>query len=142
MWNYKDKIITSINDVEKDAIGFIYIIENLTNGKHYLGKKFLYSNRKKNFTKKEIAAMENKRLKKWKTITTESDWLSYCGSSKPLLEDIKNGHQIAKFIITFCKSKIALTYQEVKHLFLYNVLENDEWYNDNINGRWFKGNIT
>lgn len=142
MWIYNDTEIKSIQDIPEGAIGFIYIIENLTNGRHYLGKKSLYSNRKKALTKKEIEALENKRLKKWKVVTTESDWFSYCGSSKPLLEDIKNGDKIAKYIIKFCNSKISLTYQEVKHLFLYDVLENEDWYNDNINGRWFKGNIT
>lgn len=140
-WQYKDNIIENINDVPEGAIGFIYLIFNVTKNKMYIGKKFLFSERKKNLTKKEIDALENKRLKKWKTVKTESNWLEYCGSNKQLLEDINNGDVIQKYIQKWCYSKIQLTYEEVKLLFKNEVLEKDCYYNDNINGTWYRGNI-
>lgn len=142
MWDYNDIIIEKIQDFPEGAFGFIYLIQNLTNGKYYIGKKSLYSERKKYLTKKEIALLENKRLKKWKLVKTESDWLTYYGSNKALLEDIKNSNVIKRSILKICFSKTQLTYEEVKHLFLHKVLEDEMSYNDNINGCWFKGNIT
>lgn len=140
-WTYNGNIIENINNLPEGAIGFTYLIVNLTKKKQYIGKKFLFSERKKNLTKKEIAALENKRLKKWKLVKTESDWLTYNGSNKQLLEDIQAGDEIFKVILKVCFSKIQLTYEEIKALFINEVLEKETYYNDNINGTWFRGNI-
>jgi hypothetical protein len=141
MWIYKGQIIESAEDLPRDVVGFIYVMTNKESGRRYIGKKYIYSERKKSLTKKEIALLENKRLKKWKTVITESDWLTYTSSSKDVNEEIKNGQEFYREIIEFTYSKIQTTYLEVKLQFVYNVLESDEWYNGNINHHWFKGNI-
>jgi hypothetical protein len=41
-WRYKDSIITEIDQIPiPNAIGFIYIITQLSTGKRYIGKKLL-----------------------------------------------------------------------------------------------------
>lgn len=141
MWIYKEKVVESIADAPEGAVGFCYLITNLDNGKKYIGKKYLHSNRKKALTKKEIEALPNKRLKKWKMVKTESDWMTYDSSSKDLKDDISQGAQITKEILEFTFSKMYTTYLEVKLQFINNVLESDDWYNNNINSSWFRGNL-
>jgi len=141
MWMYNNSEVKSIEDVPEGAVGFIYLMVNMNNGKKYIGKKYLYSERKKALTKKEIAELANKRLKKWKTVKKESDWLTYSSSSEDIKADVKAGHLFTKVIIEFTFSKIQTTYLEVKLQFINNVLESDEWYNNNINSSWFRGNI-
>lgn len=140
MWKYKGKNIKSIEDMPEGAYGFVYILEvkDKENKKRfYLGKKNLFFERKVSLTKKEIAALANKRLKRYKYVTKESDWYEYEGSCKPLNEDIKNGAKIKKTILEFCFSKRELTYKEVKYLFQYEVLERDDFYNKNIMNRFY-----
>lgn len=141
MWIYKEKEISSVSEVPDGAIGFVYLLTNLSNNKKYIGKKFLYSERKKALTKKEIAELPNKRLKKWKTVKKESDWLQYDSSSEEVKKDMVAGDMFRKEIIEFTYSKIQTTYLEVKLQFINNVLESDDWYNNNINSSWFRGNI-
>lgn len=143
MWKYKGKNIKSLKNIPEGAYGFIYLIEvNFNNQKRfYLGKKNLFFERKVNLTKKEIEQLPNKRLKKYKYVVKESDWLEYTGSNIQLNEHIKEGAKIKKTILEFCFSKRELTYKEVKYLFKYEVLEKEEYYNENINRMWFKGNI-
>lgn len=141
MWRYEGRDIESIDDIPEGAIGFVYLLTNIESGKKYIGKKFLYSERKKALTKKEIAALESKRLKKWKMVKSESDWLTYSSSSKDIQEEIKNGAQFYRDILHFTFSKLQTTYLEVKLQFVNEVLESEDWYNNNINSSWFRGNI-
>lgn len=141
MWIYNEQIVRSIEDVPKGAVGFCYLIINMENGKKYIGKKLLYSSRKKALTKREIADLPNKRLKKWKMVQKESDWLTYNSSSEALLQDIAAGNQITKQILEWTYSKTYTTYLEVKLQCIHEVLEHDDWYNNNINSTWFRGNL-
>lgn len=141
MWIYQGENVKNIEDLPEGAIGFVYLIVNHDNNRAYIGKKNLYSERKVNFGKKEIAQLTNKRLKKYKYITKESDWLTYNGSCKDLLEDIANGANIGKIILDVAFSKMQLTYLETKYLFNHDVLESDKFYNENILSKFFKGNI-
>ena len=141
MWIYNEKEIKSIEDLPKNAYGFIYLITNTDIDKSYIGKKNLYFTKKTPLGKKEIAALPDKRSKKYKYVEKESDWLSYTGSCIALNEDIKEGANIEKEIIEVCFSKRELTYKEIKNLFLYEVLESNKFYNESINRMWFKGNI-
>lgn len=140
MWTYQGQPINSITEVPEGAIGFIYLLTNQSSGKKYIGKKYLYSERKKVLTQKEKALPENKR-KKYKYLKTESDWLTYNSSSKDIKAEIKEGAQFSKEILYFTLSKIQTTYLEVKLQFVHEVLERDDWYNNNINSSWFRGNI-
>lgn len=140
MWLYQGKEIQSIEDMPEGTIGFIYLLENARTGKKYIGKKALYSERRKALTKKEKELPENKR-RKWKYVKTEANWKDYNSSSKEVLEDIESGEVFFKNIIAFASSKTQLTYLEVKLQFVNEVLETEDWYNNNINSSWFRGNI-
>ena len=140
-WLYKDKRMECLEDFPKETYGFIYITIHEPSGKSYLGKKVLYHNVKKKLTKKELAEQTG-RGRKPTTVTTqkESDWKTYYGSAKPILELIKQGKQkdFSRKILCMVNNKKLLTYYECKYLFQLGVLENsDEWINDNIQGRFF-----
>jgi hypothetical protein len=141
-WLYKDKRMECLEDFPKETYGFIYITIHEPSGKSYLGKKVLYHNVKKKLTKKELAEQTG-RGRKPTTVTTqkESDWKTYYGSAKPILELIKQGKQkdFSRKILCMVNNKKLLTYYECKYLFQLGVLENsDEWINDNILGKFFR----
>lgn len=136
-WKHNSKNITSIDNMPEGTIGFIYLL-TLSNGKYYIGKKNIYSTRKKNFGKKKIAQITDKRLKKYEYITTESNWKTYNGSSELLKILPDNISVINRKILAFAKTSKELTYLETKYLFLNNVLEDKDFYNQNILGKFFK----
>jgi len=141
MWLYKKKVIENIEDFSQDTFGFIYIVTHKPSGKSYIGKKSLFHNVKKKLTKKEIAEQTGPgRKSATKVVAKESDWKTYYGSAKPILELIKGGKQeeFTREILKLVPNKKLLTYYECKYLFEYGVLENPEgWFNDNIQGRFF-----
>lgn len=141
MWLYNEKVINSIEDMPQDTFGFIYIVTHKPTGKSYIGKKSLFHNIKKKLTKKELAEQTGPgRKSTTKVVVKESDWKTYYGSAKPILELIKDGKQeeFTREIIQLVPNKKLLTYYECKLLFQYGVLENpDKWMNDNIQGRFF-----
>jgi hypothetical protein len=141
-WLYKDKRIESIEDFPEGTFGFIYITVHEPSGKTYLGKKSLYHNVKKKLTKKELAEQPITRGRKslTTTIQKESDWKTYYGSAKPIVELIKQGKQkdFIRKILYLAPNKKLLTYYECKYLFKYEVLEKpEEWLNDNILGKFY-----
>jgi hypothetical protein len=141
-WLYKDKRIESLEDFPEGTFGFIYITIHEPSGKAYLGKKSLFHNVKKKLTKKELAEQPVTRGRKslTTTIQKESDWKTYYGSAKPIVELIKQGKQndFVRKILYFAPNKKLLTYYECKYLFKHEVLEKpDEWFNDNILGKFY-----
>ena len=141
MWLYKDKKITCLEDLLTGTYGFIYITSHITSGKSYIGKKVLYHNVKKKLTKKELAEQTGPgRRATTTTIQKESDWKTYYGSAKPILELLKQGKQdeLKRKILCLSPNKKLLTYLECKYLFKYEVLENPkDWFNDNILGKFY-----
>jgi hypothetical protein len=141
MWLYKEKVINSLEDMPQDTFGFVYIVTHKLSGISYIGKKSLFHNIKKKLTKKELAEQTGPgRKSATKVIVKESDWKTYYGSAKPILELIKGGKQeeFTREILQLVPNKKLLTYYECKYLFEYNVLENPEGYfNDNILGKFF-----
>lgn len=131
--------IGQIKSICPEAIGFIYEV-TLSNGMKYVGKKNLFSVRKQKLGKKELAKITDKRLKKYKVVTKESNWKSYYGSSSRVKDAVKGGLEIInREILAFATSKQSLTYLETKHMFAREVLERgDEYYNDNILGKFYK----
>lgn len=118
MWNYEDREFKE-EDIGT-AVGFVYLIENLTNGKHYIGKKL--------FTKSKSFQKNKKRKKK----RVASDWVTYTGSNEQLNLDIASGHKIQKHILHLCPSKGWMSYLETKEIIDRNCLLSDLYYND-----WF-----
>jgi hypothetical protein len=140
-WLYGDKRINNILDFPKGTFGFIYVTTHQPSGKSYLGKKVLYHNFKKKLTKKEIAEQTGRGRRSTYTLTSkESDWKTYYGSAKPIVELIKLGKQndFTRKILCLAPNKKLLTYYECKYLFKYEVLEKpDEWFNDNVLGKFY-----
>jgi hypothetical protein len=103
-----------------DHFGFVYQITHIESGKSYIGCKHLF------------------RYKKTKRIA-ESDWKSYCSSSKELKPHIQElGKKAFTFVILMlCRNKRDLYYNEMRLQVDMNVLESDMFYNLNIGGRRF-----
>jgi hypothetical protein len=141
MWLYKDKVIDSLEDFPEGTYGFIYITTHNPSGISYIGKKSLFHNIKKKLTKKELAEQTGPGRKSTsKVVQKESDWKTYYGSAKPIVELIKDGKhsEFTREILQLVNSKKLLTYYECKYLFKYSVLENPiEYFNDNILGKFF-----
>lgn len=141
MWLYKEKVIENIEDFPQDTFGFIYIVTHKPSGKSYIGKKSLFHNIKKKLTKKELAEQTGPgRKSTTKVVAKESDWKTYYGSAKPILELIKDGKQqeFTREILQLVPNKKLLTYYECKYLFINGVLEHPHgWYNDSILGKFY-----
>ena len=135
VWQYKDGEV-STKSPPQSVYGFVYEL-TLKDGKKYISKKAFWGTTKKNLTLKEIEALPNKRLKKWKYVTKESKWRSYTSSSKIF----GSREVVEKRILMVAKSKRHLTYLETKYMFQHNVLEVDEYLNDNISGKFFRDNL-
>ena len=141
-WTYNKKEITSINQLEKEIMGFVDRIDHVPSNKSYVGKKFLVFTRKQKLGKKELKLFEGQkgRPPKFKIVSKESDWKTYWSSNKQLLELVKNEpkENFKRTILHFATSKKELTYFETKYQFLYEVLEKpNEFFNDNILGKFF-----
>lgn len=123
-WTFNDKPFNS-EDI-KDFVGFVYMIECLSDGKKYIGRKYFYSVRK--------VAGKSRRVRK------ESDWKKYYGSSKELKELVKQQGEknFRRIIISLHTTEGDCNYTEVKLQFKMDVLERDDYLNDNINGKWHR----
>jgi hypothetical protein len=132
-----------ITDFPENTIGFVYQIE-YEDGTKYIGKKNLYSvktlpilkngkirpNAERIFTIGTGERIYHDRIKK------ESDWQTYNGSHKLC----KNKIPKEKLILAYAYNKYQLTYLEAKYLFIYEVLEKEEFINDNILGSFYRSN--
>ena len=122
---YQGKSVESIDD---EYEGFVYLITNLKTNQKYVGKKLA----KFKTTKPPLKGRKNKR-RGYK----ESDWREYWGSSDRLNEDVKNlgEENFSREILYFCKSRAEMSYIEAREQFDRRVLETDEYYNGIINVR-------
>ena len=135
--NENEVVFDSINAFPDNAYGFVYII-SFEDGSFYIGKKNLFSYKKRNFGKKEIAALTDKRLKKYETVKKESNWRVYNSSNSFVKYKIDKGYAYEKNILGIAFSKKHLTYLEAESLFYFKALENKDCLNDNILGKFFK----
>ena len=153
-WTYKGKVITEISDMPEDVFGFIYKITNGKTDEYYIGKKQVVSVRKRNFGKKEIAALEDKRMKKYEMVTKESDWKDYRSSNKEVkgwfdenqkaLNEGRNddiNDRLELRILRFCSNKKSLTYYELQEQFAHDVLGDELSLNDNLLGKFFRKDL-
>ena len=141
MWLYENKVIEKIEDFPEKTYGFVYMTTHIPTGISYIGKKALIHNVKKKLTKAELIEQTGPgRKATTKVIQKESDWKTYYGSAKPILEMLKEEKhkEFTREILHLAKNKKLLTYYECKYLFEYSVLEHPlEYFNDNIQGRFF-----
>jgi hypothetical protein len=142
MWLYKNKEILSLEDLPQNTYGFIYISIHQPTGKSYIGKKSLFHNVKKKLTKNQLAEQTGRgRKPTTEVVQKESDWKTYYGSAKPILDLIKEGKQeeFTREILQLVTNKKLLTYYECKYLFMLGVIEQpDGYFNDNILGKFFR----
>ncbi len=126
-WKFNGKSVTDEVIPEK-AIGFIYIIRQVSNGKKYIGRKMLTSASTK---------MINGKKKK---IRKESDWKSYWSSSPFLKAYIaENGDEdFTREILVFCTSKGSMAYCEEYALYSVGALESTDWLNENIRAKIYR----
>ena len=140
-WLYKGSTIEGISQFPENTYGFVYIVTHTPTNKSYIGKKVLYHNKKTKLGKKEIATQTGPgRKPTTKIVTKESDWKTYYGSEieiKKLLAEGKH-NEFERVILKLVDNKKLLTYFEVKHQFIYEVLEHPNgWFNNNILGKFF-----
>lgn len=113
------------NEIE-NAIGFVYLIENLDTGKKYIGKKGFHKS--KTFQK-------NNRKKRKKV---SSDWQSYYGSSEELKEDVRQlgKDRFRRTVLRICYSKSEMNYYELREQMIRDVLlKPNEYYNSYVGTR-------
>lgn len=138
IWTYNTYPVTEISDMPENVFGFVYCITTKS-GKKYIGKKTLFTNRKRKFGKKEAALVTDKRKKLYEIVCKESNWKTYIGSNNELKEDIKNGEEYTKEILHYAFHKKQLSYLENRELYTRRVLEHDDvYYNNNIEGKYYK----
>lgn len=128
MWFYQG---TEVNELPEDCVGFVYLIENTTSGRKYIGKKLAKFSKT---TVKTVTLKNGTKKKKKIKSKIDSDWMTYYGSSLELTKDIESlgVDKFTREILFFCKSKSECSYVEAREQFANRVLESDAYYNNNI----------
>ncbi len=118
-WMYNDKEILSIEDMPEKTIGFVYILY-FSDNSYYFGCK-------------QIISISGK----------PSNWKSYCGSSKSILQLLKSGELsiVKKEILDFAISKQELLYKETKQILCNGALEDSKSRNGWIKAKIFKTHV-
>lgn len=100
--------------------GYVYLIENLTNGRKYIGRKY--------FSKAGYKQVNGKRKKIRKT----SDWEAYWGSNDTLKAEVAElgEHNFRRTILHLCNSKSECAYWETFEIFSRHALLDSVYYND------------
>lgn len=128
MWIYNNEPLTE--PIEK-AIGFVYLITNLTNNKKYIGKKLFH------FSKTKQVKGKKKKYK------AESDWKEYWSSSDILQKEVAElgENNFKREILHICYNKGMMSYLELREQIDRRVLETDDYYNGIIQVRIHKSHV-
>ena len=132
MWLHHDSPFEPIELDPKKIYGFVYLIENLVNGRKYIGKKLFFFKGFKTVKKKK------------KRILVESDWKTYYGSSNALQKDIDTlgKSNFSREILHICRSKSECSYLEMHEQITRKAILLDEYYNDQIRVRVTRNQLT
>ena len=125
MWYFNDKKFEPTHDELSSWVGFVYELEDKSNGKKYIGKKLLWSKRK-------LPPLKGKKRKR--TQIKESDWKDYYGSNDEIknLVEAHGGDRFIRRVLRLCKTKGELSYYEAKEQFDRDVLFDPMYYNEFI----------
>ena len=95
--------------------GFVYLIEHKPTGRKYVGRKNFWLKNSSTKKRKCKSALPDRGSDKWKPeCWRESDWRTYKGSSKNVMEAMAKDPEGWTFtIIRQCRSRGVLTYCEV-----------------------------
>lgn len=117
-WHYESAPIDE--SVLESYVGFVYCITNLADGRKYIGKKLLKFKKSKQVKGKK------------KKFLVDSDWRTYWGSNKNLIQDVERlGEQhFKREILRLCYTKGECNYFEARYQFERCALESDSYYND------------
>lgn len=114
-----------------DALGFIYEIICLENGKHYIGRKM-------------FTAAARKQVKgKKKKYRKDSGWKDYWSSSEDVKADLAlyGESKFTREILYLCDSKSMMTYMENWVIFTRHALIRKDYYNLWLTARVRKSNL-
>jgi hypothetical protein len=116
IWTYNNEPLI---EIPEGFVGFVYLIEDLTNEKLYIGKK-LFRFRKT----KQVKGKKKRTL-------VSSDWLEYYGSNKELQEQVeKHGpERFRRTILHLCKTKGECSYLEAKEIINRDAIPSILYYN-------------
>ena len=122
MWLFESK---EFEGNTEGFYGFVYEIENVSNGKKYIGRKY--------FTK----AGYKQKKGKIKKIRKTSDWELYYGSSGALKEDIEifGKENFKRTILKLCKTRGECNYWESKFILERDAILDNKYYNESIQCR-------
>ena len=128
MWYYNNQ---PVFEQPANCVGFVYLIENLSNGRLYVGKKLFKFTRTKQVNGKR------------KKVLVDSDWLDYYGSNDELKEDVvKLGKEnFRRTILYYCKNKGSMSYLELREQIDRRVLESDQYYNSWVSAKIHKKHV-
>jgi hypothetical protein len=142
---YVEDLINNPDFNTDEYYGYVYLTTNLETNRQYIGKKIFKHTQNKKLGKKELAALPTQRgrVPSKKKIVKESDWKTYYGSADEVKQWAKTTptDKLIRVVLRLCKTKISLSYYEVKYQMIYGVLENEEWCNDSILGKFYRKNI-
>ena len=127
MWIKDNEKYETIDDFPEWVVGFVYEVRNCVTNERYIGKKILKHKR----TLKPLKGYKRKRVK-----YVESDWRTYTGSNDVAKK--WDWTECERKILELCVNKTMMSYYEVKHQFLNDVLENANYLNDNIGGKYYR----
>lgn len=103
-----------------DFYGFVYLLENPSTNKKYIGKKFFWT--------RTTRSVKGKK----KRVTKESDWKSYYGSNELLKQELNeqaNHQTVKRTILHLCRTKGECSYFEIKEQLAVDALLKEEYYN-------------
>lgn len=124
-WIYDSDIATP----PEGAIGFVYCIHNLVDGRKYFGKKLCRFSRTKQVS---VVLKNGTKKKKKQKVYTESDWREYYGSNEYLKKDVEvlGQDKFYREVLEWCYSTGEMTYIEGWYQLVNQVLlYPDKFYN-------------
>lgn len=119
-WTCDGKVFDPDEDFLKQWTGFVYELENLSDGRKYIGKKLFWSTRK-------LPPLKGKTRKR--TVRKQSDWRDYHGSNEEVKLLLERGESFSRRVLKLCKTKGQCSYWEAKFQFERDVLLRDDYYN-------------